>query len=162
MASFYTSLEVDGDTITGEVDYVSYTSMDMYFDLYNSSFTEKTYPDHSLVKPNHYLPISVKYPNLELSDNDYPMLSDGREIAAIFKINGTVSGKVNGTSTYEDLDMDAGYKSANDFTETHGYDGAHYVPDDATTFTVTTIILSTGEVIREDSFTLDLTLDPQS
>lgn len=134
--------------------------MDRYFDLYNSSFTAKTYPDHDLVRPDHRLPLHVAYPGLEISANDHPMLSDGREIAAIFKVNGTVSGRVTGTSTYEDLAMGAGYKASIGFdTYDEVYDGWHYIPDDATTLTVTTIIIGTGEIIREDAFNLDLILD---
>jgi hypothetical protein len=88
------------------------------------------------------------------------MLSDGREISAIFKVNGTVRGRVTGTSTYEDLAMDAGYKSSIGFDDDEeAYNGWHYIPDDATTITVTTIIIGTGEIIREDVFNLDLILD---
>lgn len=137
--------------------------MDRYFDLYNSSFTEKTYPNHDLVKPSHRLPLLVSYPELELSENDRPMLSDGREISAIFKVDGTVRGRVIGESTYDDLDMDAGYKASIGYdTSEDAYDGWHYIPDDATQLTVTTVIIATGEVIREDTFNLDLILDSQS
>ena len=130
------------------------------FDLYNSSFTEETYPNHALISPHHRLPLLVAYPGLAISDNDRPMLSDGREIAAIYKVNGTVRGRVNGTSEYEDLAMDAGYKGSIGFDgEEEAYNGWHYIPDDATTLTVTTIIIGTGEIIREDAFNLDLILD---
>lgn len=105
---------------------------------------------------------TVEFPGLDVDDNGFPVTPDGRSVIALFKINGSVKAMPQDASETTLVPMAAGY-----FVCNHGYNQGvgtctvPGVPSDATSMTVVTAYLDTYEIIREDTYTLDLTCLPE-
>lgn len=106
--------------------------------------------------------LTVEFPGLDVDGDGLPVTSDGRSVVALFKINGSVEAMPQDASEETLVPMAAGYFACNlGYDQGAGTCTVPGVPSDATSMTVATIYLDTYEIIREDTYTLDLTCLPE-
>jgi hypothetical protein len=143
-------------TFTGTLSRMHWSSSPaaVWFTLINID-DQPTYPQYDLKRADYKLEIIITYPGISVSDNGFPMLADGSEILCLCKMNGTVQAKPYGGS-FVTVDLDAGYFGNSTVHEGEIYPLLVSVPTDATTLTLVTFYKDTHEIIRQDTYNLEL------